>query len=186
MTEKTKNDEKRKRPYSKIAAYGCVFLLLMSCVLISLGIRLISDMLSNFDGFMIMGPGWAECADPGEYRQFTFSGRLVDHLGQPVTSATVEISSEELRLMLSLKANNSPHAVFCEGHYLHPISKITDQNGFFQFELHQVAYWDDLDITVQADGCLPYHSTFYKGASHEPSENFDLNIALECISVSTQ
>jgi len=140
VAEKSKNDQKRSSQYRKIAAYGCVILLLMSCVGINILTRALDDMAKN--GFGIMGPGWMhDCTSfNGVHHDFDLAGRVVDAQGQPVESAQVKIGSEGIKSCID---------------ELTSYSTLTNENGKFWFDPMLFAYTEEFFISVNAKGCKP-------------------------------
>jgi hypothetical protein len=164
VAEKSKNDQKRKTPYRKIAAFGCVFLLLMGGVAISVLLRAINDMKET--GFGIMGPGWMDdCTSfEGVHHDFKLAGHVINAQGQPVQRAQVEIGSE------------GPTSCIDE---LSSYHVLTSENGEFFFGPSLFAYTKEFFIAVSIEGCSP--SILYD----DLPDDEPVTIVLDCVTTST-
>ena len=163
MIEKSKNDQPHKRSYRKIAAYGCGFLLLMSCVATSILTRALDDMAKT--GFGIMGPGWMDdCTSfNGVHHDFDLAGRVVDAQGQPIESVEVEIGSEGIKSCVDDVTS---------------YRATTNENGEFWFRPILFAYTDEFFISINAKGCKP-SMTYDDLPSIQP-----VTIVLDCTTTS--
>jgi hypothetical protein len=164
VTEKNKNDPKRKRPSVKIPALTCGFLLLMCCLLSSLEFRLFSEKLKG--GFGI-GPGLSDFCTGFDWLHYDFkvSGRVVNTQGQPVQKAQVEIGSEGAK---SCSDELSSYHV------------LTNENGEFLFGPDTFEYEKEFFISVSIEGCPP--SILYD----DQPDSEPVTIVLDCAATSTK
>jgi hypothetical protein len=163
VIEKSKNDQKRKTPYRKIATYGCGMMLLVSIACLGLAVYALREVFK--DGFA-MGPGPADyCrSTEGVDYDFKLSGRVVDAQSQPINLAQVEIGSER-------PASCLPEAT--------SYSTTTNENGEFSFGPILFGYGDEFFIAVSIEGCSP--SILYD----DLPDDEPVTIVLDCATSST-
>lgn len=157
MTEKSKNDQKRK--YS----CGCGLVLLLSILCLASTLFALREGFRN--GFAL-GPGLADFCRGFEWLHYDFevAGRVVNTQGQPVQQAQVELGSEGSK---SCIAELSSYRV------------LTNENGEFSFGPDLFEYGDEFFISVSIPGCPP--SVFYD----DFPDNEPVIIVLDCDTTST-
>ena len=160
MTEKSKNDQKRKRSYRKIAAGGCLVLMLIGC----LGIAVI---MARFDAWHnVYGSAIDYCAGQlsNVHADFQLAGRVVDEQGKAFERAVVKLDSKNRKYCDDAIASYSTN---------------TNASGEFSFGPDLFEYEKEFFISVSADGC--HTSVIYDDlASSEP-----IMITLDCTTPSS-